>query len=84
MTTNEVWILLGIVALLGVGVVIWLAVLASALTIAFTGFVMRLPIFLSLVMFVLFPPTLIVFLSGYAMLEFGFADKMLDDKNKPN
>ncbi len=79
MATSEIWIIVGVIALIAVGVVVWLAVLASALTIAFTGFVMRLPIFISLIMFVLFPPTLIVFLSGYAMIEFGFADKMLGD-----
>jgi type IV secretory pathway TrbL component len=75
MTTNEAWIMLGIAAFLGLGILIWLTVLASAATIIFTDFVMKLPLLLSLLLFILFPPLLIVFLSGYAMIKYGFADK---------
>jgi uncharacterized integral membrane protein len=79
MSTNEVWTILGIGIVLALFFLIWLSVLASALTLAFTGFVMGLPVFVALLLFVLFPPTLIVFLSGYAMIKTGFADKLLRD-----
>ncbi len=67
-----------------VALIVWISMIASQLTIAFTVFIMDLPIFISLLLFILFPPTLIVFLSGYAMIEFGIAEKMLGDKDKSN
>lgn len=82
MEGNEIWIILSIAALVVVALIVWISMVASALTIAFTVFMMDLPIFISLLLFILFPPTLIVFLSGYAMIEFGVADKILGDKEK--
>ena len=74
-------IFLGIFALLViVGIVIAIAYLAAGMTLAFTAFVMNLPLIISIVMFIVFPPTLIVFLVGYAMIQFGVADKVLKDK----
>ena len=67
----------GVIALIA-----WLSFIASALTVIFTEFVMRLPLVISLLMFVLFPPTLIVFLSGFFMIHSGIADKLAEKINK--
>lgn len=70
-------IFLGMFALLViVGIVVAIAYLAAGMTLAFTAFVMSLPLIISIVMFIVFPPTLIVFLVGYAMIQFGVADKI--------
>ena len=61
----------------GVVFVLWLAykllvvtaVLAAALTVRFTVFAMELPFLLLLLMFVLFPPTLIVYLVGLFLIN---------------
>lgn len=68
--TSGIWILI-IGLLVVIAVIAWIAYLATGLTLIFTAFVMRLPAVLSILMFIIFPPTLIVFLMGYAILEFG-------------
>ncbi len=78
---NAVLVFLAVIALLFiVSIVAAVAYFAAGMTLAFTAFVMNLPIVISIVMFIVFPPTLIVFLVGYAMIELGIADRLLKDK----
>ena len=60
---------------LGLGLLVWIVRLASDLILAFTYFVMGLPFILTILLFVLFPPCLIVFLIGYGLLQLGFGEK---------
>jgi hypothetical protein len=74
--TSETIILI-IVALFGVmlvlslalGLVLWLIPPAARLVIAFTVFLMELPLLVTVLVFILFPPTLIVFLMGLALMR---------------
>ena len=66
-------ILIIIVLVIALMLIGWLLYLAAGLVLLFTAFVMQLPIILSIIMFILFPPTLIVFLVGLAFLHFGIA-----------
>lgn len=61
----------GVIAL---GIVVWLLYLAAGLVLLFTTFVMQLPIIVAILMFILFPPTLIIFLTGLAFIQFGVAE----------
>lgn len=63
-----------VIVLIVLGIVVWLLYLASALVLVFTGFVLELPLIVSIIMFVVFPPTLIVFLVGLAFIHFGIAE----------
>jgi hypothetical protein len=75
---NGIWLLLGAV---GVIFVLWLAfqllVIAAGLTIRFTIFLtirftifaMELPLLLMILMFILFPPTFIVYLVGLFLIN---------------
>ena len=54
----------------------WLLYLAAGLVLVFTAFVMKLPTILAIIMFILCPPTLIVFLVGLAFIHFGIADRL--------
>lgn len=69
-------IIVVVVLAIVVSIVVTLAVLATGVTLIFTDFVMKLSPLLSIVMFIVFPPALIVFLVGYAMIYFGFAERM--------
>ena len=69
--TGEVIIaLLVILTVLGLvlGLIAWLFPIAARLIIAFTVFLMELPFILTLLVFILFPPTLIVFIVGYVLM----------------
>jgi len=50
-------------------VVGWLLWLASAVLVLFATFVMGLPTLVSVLLFILFPPSLIAFLVGYVCLQ---------------
>lgn len=73
MGDDAIIIIAVVVALMIVG---WLLYLAAGLVLLFTAFVMELPTILAIVMFIIFPPTLIVFLVGLAFVHFGIADAM--------
>lgn len=55
--------------------------LAAGLVIVFAAFVMELPLIIAVLMFVLFPPTLVVFLVGLAFIRFGVADRLAESKS---
>jgi len=57
--------------LLILGLIVWLVPIAAQLVLAFTVFLLDLPILLTILVFILFPPTLIVFLIGLALMQFG-------------
>lgn len=57
-------------------VLVWLSYLAAGIVLAFTAFVMDLPLIVTVLMFILFPPTLIVFLVGLAFIYFGIIDRL--------
>jgi hypothetical protein len=61
-----------LLVLLGIFVAGWALYWAAALLIAFAVFVMELNAILVLLMFVLFPPSLLAFLAGYALLKMGW------------
>ena len=65
MSDNEVAILIVIVL-----IAIFLIWIASKLIIVFTLFALELPLIISIPMFILFPPTFIVFLIGLFLLMF--------------
>ncbi len=69
-------IVIAVIALAILAIVVWLLYLAAGLVLAFTAFVMELPIIVTILMFILFPPTLIVFLVGLAFIWFGVADAL--------
>lgn len=71
--SNEVVAII-VIALIVLAIVVWLLYLASALILGFTVFVLELPLIVSIIMFIVFPPTLIVFLVGLAFIRFGIAD----------
>ena len=54
---------------IAVGLVLWLIPPAARLVVAFTVFLMELPLLVTLLVFILFPPTLIVFLIGLAFVR---------------
>ena len=71
MGNEAILTILGLV--IGLMLIGWLLYLGAALVLAFTNFVMQLPMIISIIMFILFPPTIIVFLVGLAFLHFGIA-----------
>ena len=73
---SEEAIIIIILAIIAIFIIGWLLYLAAGLVLVFTAFVMELPIILAIIMFILFPPTLIVFLVGLAFIHFGVADAM--------
>lgn len=72
MNGTAILIIFGVV--IALGIVVWLLYLAAGLVLMFTAFVMQLPIIVAILMFILFPPTLIVFLTGLAFIQFGVAE----------
>jgi hypothetical protein len=76
MDDSSLLILLLFALVVVVSIVVVLAFLAAGLTLIFTDFVMKLPLLISVIMFIIFPPTLIVFLVGYGMIYFGLAERM--------
>ena len=66
-----------VVIVIALAIIVWLLYLAAGLVLVFTAFVIELPLILSIIMFIIFPPTLIVFLVGLAFMYFGIADAMI-------
>ena len=60
-----------VVLLLALALIAWLVPFVARLVLAFTAFVMDLPLLLGLLLFILFPPTLVVFLIGIALMQLG-------------
>jgi hypothetical protein len=52
----------------------------AGLVIAFTAFTVGLPPIIAILMFIIFPPTFIVFLVGLAFIQFGVADAMTGER----
>jgi len=77
--SEDAWIIL-IVAILAVALIAWVIQLASGLILIFTYFVMGLPTLVAILMFVLFPPSLLVFLVGIAMMKLGVGESNDSDK----
>jgi hypothetical protein len=73
MTGTEIFWLLVIVAAV-IAIVGWLLYLAAGLVLLFTVFVMGLHPILAILLFILFPPLLIVFLFGLLFMQLGVAD----------
>ena len=77
---NGIWLLLGAVGV--IIFVLWLAfqllVIAAVLTIRFTIFAMELPLLLMILMFILFPPTFIVYLVGLFLINQSAESKVID------
>lgn len=63
------------------GLISWLFPIAARLVISFTVFLMELPFILTLLVFILFPPTLIVFLVGFVLLRLGLGDDSRDRRS---
>lgn len=59
------------VLLLALGLIVWFVPVAARLVLAFTAFLMDLPFLLTILVFILFPPALIVFLIGIALMRLG-------------
>ena len=53
----------------------WVFRVAAVLSAAFTSFMLELPLIIMLLAFILFPPTLIVFLVGWFVLTTGMFDE---------
>lgn len=70
-------VLIIVVAVIGLVIVGWVLYLAAGLVLAFTAFVMELPTIVTVLMFIVFPPTFIVFLVGLAFIRFGIADALV-------
>ena len=73
---SDTAVLIIVIAVIALAIVVWLLYLAAALVLVFAAFVMELPIIVTILMFILFPPTLIVFLVGLAFIRFGVADAL--------
>jgi len=56
------------------GLIVWLVPIAARLVLAFTAFLMGLPFLLTILVFILFPPTLVVFLIGVALMQLGVGE----------
>lgn len=69
MSDTAILIIIGVVVVLAI--VVWLLYLAAGLVLMFTAFVMELPTMVAILMFILFPPTLIAYLVGLAFIQFG-------------
>ncbi len=72
-------IIVGVIALAIIGFLLYLA---AGLILAFTAFVIKLPLILSILMFVLFPPSFIVFLIGLALIYFGFVERLAGEPSE--
>ncbi len=79
MSDTAILIIIGVVVALVV--VVWLLYLAAGLVLMFTAFVMTLPTIVAILMFILFPPTFIVFLVGLAFIQLGIADALASSKS---
>lgn len=62
------------ILLLALGLIIWLVPVAARLVLAFTAFLMGLPFLVTILVFILFPPTLVVFLIGIALMQLGVGE----------
>jgi len=56
------------------GLIVWLVPIAARLVLAFTAFLMGLPFLLTILVFILFPPSLVVFLIGVALMQLGVGE----------
>ena len=74
MSDESILLIVIIAVIIALGIVAWLLRLCIGLVLVFTAFVNELPFFLVILMFILFPPTLIVYLAGYAYIKFGIAE----------
>ncbi len=82
MSDTAILIIIGVVVALVI--VVWLLYLAAGLVLMFTAFVTELPTIVAVLMFILFPPTFIVFLVGLAFIKFGIADALASsDSGQP-
>jgi hypothetical protein len=63
-----------VILLLALGLIVWLVPVAARLVLAFTAFLMGLPFLLTILVFILFPPTLVVFLIGIALMQLGVGE----------
>jgi len=73
---DEDTVIIIVVVAIALIVLVWLLYFAAGLVLVFTVFVMELPIVLTILMFIIFPPTLFVFLVGLAFIRFGIADAL--------
>ena len=80
---SETVVVVLVAAVIIIGVVVWIVQIAAASILAFTAFVMGLPTVLAILMFIIFPPTFVVFLIGYGLIKFGVAEKMFEEKAQP-
>lgn len=62
------------ILLLALGLIVWLVPVAARAVLAFTAFLMGLPFLLTILVFILFPPTLVVFLIGIALMQLGVGE----------
>jgi len=67
------------IILIVLAILVWLIRVGAVLAAAFTVFMLDLPLIIMLLAFILFPPTLIVFLIGWFMLSVANKDDYLDD-----
>lgn len=81
MSDTAIIIIIGVV--IALVIVVSLLYLAAGLVLMFTAFVMELPTIVTILMFILFPPTFIVFIVGLAFIKFGIADTLVSsDSNQ--
>lgn len=81
---SETAILIAFAVVIGLGMLIWVLYLAATLVLLFTAFVIQLPIIFSILMFILFPPTFIVFLAGLAFIQLGVGETPVSSDSEPS
>jgi hypothetical protein len=83
MTNNELWTVLCVAVVIVLGLMVWLAIFASKVAMVFTMFVqLKLHPMLSVLIFVIFPPSFFVFIVGLALIHFGYAEKAFGKKDE--
>ncbi len=81
MTQSDVLIILAVAGLVIIGLLATIAIFAGAMAIAFAGFVQeKLEPIIAILMFIVFPPTFAVFLTGYFLVHSGLAEALFKDK----
>lgn len=81
---SETAVLVAFAVVISLGVLIWILHVAAHLVVLFTAFVTQLPIIYSIVMFVILPPTFVVFLSGLAFIKFGIGATSAPPDSEPS
>jgi len=80
---NDSFLSIILLVILGLVITASLLYFAAGLILAFTLFTIKLPKFIMIIMFIFFPPTLIVFLTGLFIIDNRFGDKLVSsDTNK--